>query len=947
MSDEWTGLVLLAAEITFAVLFLRALLGYLRRRDPLQGDVTLVFGPCTLAFGADVLWQTIGSRPAWTGALTAIPLMAQPYLTMRLAGRLRHVSRALIGATLAGYVALAVPLAVLPRPLPPGLIGVAVVYFLAAEISAAALLFGKARMRTGTNRVRLMTAAGATLVFGVMVMLIGAAPDGDSPARAVSRILALASGLGYLLAFVPPDWLRRLSSASAAQSITRRLLHGPADSPEQVWQTYAEIMRVQTGADAVAVLLPHHALPDGSLEQIGYAGPPLDVPDEPIQADLAALVRPGRPLRLREGDPALVRHFGAGLRADFVTVLPMPVPPDVTGWVLLLNRYRNLFSDDDLGLLAELGGQAGILAERQAVTVRERRLGSELSNSVEALTRANEAKSNFLANMSHELRTPLNAIIGFSDLMRLEEPEGDRRRVPADWVDHIHSSGRHLLGLINDILDLAKVEAGRMDLRVAPVRVDTAIEELLTTLAPLFAEKKLTVRTELTPVTALADRLRLRQVVENLLSNAIKFTPAEGTVTIATGAADDQVTITVTDTGVGIAADDAERVFEEFQQVGDPDRRQAGTGLGLALTRRMVQAQRGEITLRSAPGQGSCFTVRLPDAPVAQPTAAGATNSPYVLLIEDDPHSAELMQTQLNNAGYRVEVAGTGESGLAVARAHRPDAIVLDVELPGISGWEVIRRLKTDAGLAAVPVFFASILDEAAAGLALGAHDYFVKPVDQPALLTALANAIATRPAPRVLVIDHDDAVRQAIEDGLRAGGADVVACADGRDGLARSRAESFDLIVCDMQSPSVDGFSLLAAIEQDPSGRHTPVLGLSAAALSDREPGDTAPLIATAMAGGVVAEAMAGGAGWDSLAPLLGRHPAAYHPGLPHHPAHPAARRTTSGAHPAAGSIPLALPLRGAVPGLPGRFSGTAHPPESALLTPATSGTAVPKENP
>jgi signal transduction histidine kinase/CheY-like chemotaxis protein len=913
MSVEWTRLVLLAAEITFAVLFLRALLGYLRRRDPLQGDLTLVFGPCALVFAVDLAWRTIGDRPAWTGALTAVPLMAQPYLTLRLAARLRDVPRALTAGTLLGYLALAVPLAVLPRPLPLGLIGAEVVYFLTAEVIVAVLLFGKARTRTGTNRVRLMTAAAATLTFGVMIMLIGASTTGSQEVRAASRMMALASGLGYLIAFVPPRWLRRLASASAAQSITERLLATPADSPEQVWQTYAEIMRVQTGADAVAVLLPRA---DGALEQIGYAGPPLDLPDEPVLADPAALIRPGRPARLRESDPALLRHFGDGLRDDFVTVLRMPVPPDIEGRVLLFNRHRNLFSDDDLSLLAELGGQAGILAERQAVTVRERRLASELSRSVNALTKANEAKSNFLANMSHELRTPLNAIIGFSDLMRLEEPEGDRRRVPADWVDHIHSSGRHLLGLINDILDLAKVEAGRMDLRLAPVRVDTAIEELLTSLAPLFAEKRLTVMTELAETTALADRLRLRQIVENLLSNAIKFTPSEGTITVTTTGTETDVWVTVADTGVGIADQDAERVFEEFQQVGDPNRRHAGTGLGLALTRRLVEAHRGEITLASAPGQGSSFTVRLPAAPVARPSAAGAYNAPYVLLIEDDPHSAELMQTQLSNAGYRVEVAGTGESGLAVARAHKPDAIVLDVELPGISGWEVIRRLKADAALSGVPVFFASILDEAAAGLALGAHDYFIKPVDQPALLSALSNAIAARPAPRVLVIDHDDAVRQAIEDGLRAGGADVVACADGRDGLARSRAENFDLIVCDMQSPAADGFSLLAAIEQDPSGRHTPVLGLSAAALSERAPGDNAPLIATAMAGGVVAEAMAGGAGWDSLAPLLGHHPAAHHPAMPHHPAHPAARRTPGGAHPPA----TAIQLRSAVPARYGR---------------------------
>jgi signal transduction histidine kinase/CheY-like chemotaxis protein len=623
----------------------------------------------------------------------------------------------------------------------------------------------------------------------------------------------------------------------------------------------------------VAVLMPRA---DGQLTQAAYSGPPLPTPDELTGADLTALIRAGRPARLREGGRAMVAHYGDDLGDDFVTALSMPVPPDVEGAVLLFSRHRTLFSDDDLRLLATLGGQAGILAERQAVTAAQRRLAAELSESVDALTRANQAKSAFLANMSHELRTPLNAIIGFSDLMRMEEPDGDRRRVPAEWVEHIHTSGRHLLGLINDILDLAKVEAGRLELRVAPLRVDTALTELLTGLAPLFSTKRLTVHTELPPATALADRVRFRQITENLLSNAIKFTEEGGSVTVAVRPAGDCVYVSVADTGVGIDPADHPRVFEEFQQVGDPDRQRAGTGLGLALTKRLVEAHDGEITLTSAPGEGSTFTVSLPAAPVVR-SVPESGDLPRVLLIEDDPHSAELMRAQLGSAGYRVDVAGDGSTGLATAAASPPDAIVLDVALPDIDGWEVLRRIKADARLAGIPVFFATIVDDPQAGLALGANDYFVKPVDPARLLSALANAIASRSSPRVLVVDHDDAVRHAIEEGLRAGGADVVACADGREGLALSRTGGFDLIVCDMQSPEVDGFSLLAAIEQDPTTRQTPVLGLSAAALT---PGDPAPLVATAMAGGVVAEAMSGGPGWESLAPLLGaRSPATHQP--------------------------------------------------------------------
>jgi CheY-like chemotaxis protein len=341
------------------------------------------------------------------------------------------------------------------------------------------------------------------------------------------------------------------------------------------------------------------------------------------------------------------------------------------------------------------------------------------------------------------------------------------------------------------------------------------------------------------------------------------------------------VTVVVTDDGVGIAPGDHERVFEEFQQVGDDEGRRGGTGLGLALTRRLVEAHDGDITLVSELGKGSSFTVRLPAAPVIRATSVAVTDpgqgqhSARVLLIEDDPQAAELLRTQMSGAGYRVDVAETGENGLLAAGSHPPDAIVLDVSLPGIDGWEVIRQLKADPQLAEIPVFFVTIIDDRAAGLALGASDFFVKPADQGALLGALARNVAHRPMPRVLVVDHDDEVRQAIEDGLRAGGADVVACATGRDGLKLSRTGGFDLIVCDMQSPAEDGFSLLAAIEQDPATRRTPVLGLSATAGGHLASGDAAPLVATAMAGGVVAEAMAGGAGWETLAPLLGTRPA------------------------------------------------------------------------
>ena len=869
MGNDWSIIILRVAEATFAALFLRALLRYLRRRDPLQRDITWVFAPPSVLFLLDIGNMLPGQLPSGLGQIAQALLLAQPYLTIRLAARLREVPRLLQHGVLLLTLFLDGSLIFVDLPLPREVIFPTIALFLIGEGIAAGLLLGKARTRTGANKARLTIAAAATAAYGGMIVLLGISSQlpGNQGVAVGSRLLALVSGLGYLAAFVPPKWLQRGFSAVAAQSVTERLLRAPVDSPEQVWQIYAEIMRVQTGADAVAVLMPS---PDGQLATTGYSGPANENPEALDGVDLTALIRAEQPARLREGDPALVAHYGDDLGDDFVTVLSMPVPPDAEGAVLLFNQHRSLFSDDDLRLLAALGGQAGFLSERQAVTAAQRRMADELSASVDALTRASQAKSSFLANMSHELRTPLNAIIGFSDLMRLEEPDGDRRRVPAEWVEHIHTSGRHLLGLINDILDLAKVEAGGLDLRLGPLRADTAVSELLNGLSPLIATKRLTVVSHLTEATALADRVRFRQIVENLLSNAIKFTPEDGTLTVSVAADLDYVTVTVQDTGVGIAMADHARVFEEFQQAGDDEGRRGGTGLGLALTKRLVEAHEGDITLVSAPGQGSSFAVRLPLAPVIRDVAGADTDGPRVLLIEDDPQSAELLRTQMNAAGYRVDVAPSGEAGLAYAGSHPPDAIVLDVALPGIDGFEVIRHLKADNRLTGIPVFFVTIIDDRPAGLALGAADYFVKPVDQAALLGSLARATATKATvPRVLVVDHDDEIRKAIEDGLRAGGADVVACADGKDGLQRSREGSFDLIVCDMQPDDVDGFSLLAAIEQDPATRHTPVLGLTQTAGAD--PGDAAPLVATAMAGGVVAEAMAGGAGWETLAPLLG----------------------------------------------------------------------------
>jgi CheY-like chemotaxis protein/two-component sensor histidine kinase len=416
--------------------------------------------------------------------------------------------------------------------------------------------------------------------------------------------------------------------------------------------------------------------------------------------------------------------------------------------------------------------------------------------------------------------------------------------VPAEWVDHVHSSGRHLLGLINDILDLAKVEAGRLELNHESISLDTAVGEIITTLRPLTDRKGLQVYLDVPPTAAVrADPLRLRQILDNLLSNAIKFTPDGGLIAITVSPAAGSVAITVADSGIGIAAEDQERVFEEFQQLGPAAQRKAGTGLGLALTRRLVEAHGGSIGLESAPGEGSRFTVRLPAADVPKPEAAEEpaplAGRGRVLVIDDDARAAELLDAYLTGAGYQVRTASSGEAGLTEAGAWRPDAILLDVVMPGLDGWDVIRRLKRDEALRTIPVFFATIVDDRRAGLALGAADFFVKPVDHDALLAQLARHVAPVPAQEpasVLVVDRDDTTRAVVERQLTDAGITVVTCDDGAEGLRLSRDRRFDLIICDLQMPDVDGFALLAGLDQEPSTHGIPVLALTAPDLSDAD---------------------------------------------------------------------------------------------------------------
>ncbi len=641
----------------------------------------------------------------------------------------------------------------------------------------------------------------------------------------LSRGVALAAAVGYVLAFLPPAWLRRMWSGYAAYAASRELLYNTGvQAPQAVWYQYAAAVRRLSGADQVVVLAAAVDEPGLELAVAGmepWGGQPL------TEADLRAVLAAPQPVTVGHGQRLSIaecyaRHCGG----RYVRAIAVPLPSNQTAALLFINRYRSLFAEDDARLLADLGGQVAIVAERNHLTTR-------LEESVAALAAASQAKTDFLASMSHELRTPLNAIIGFSDLMQSEPQQDGSHLVPAEWVHTVLTSGQHLLRLINDILDIAKVEAGRLDLNRQDLALSAAVVDITAALRPLADRKNLRLDVSVPGVTVSADPIRLRQILDNLLSNAIKFTPEGGGVTVEAHRDGDGLLLSVRDTGPGIAQADQERIFDEFWQTGDPAARAGGTGLGLALTRRLVQAHGGEIRVESAPGEGTALRVWLPgpvnDLPLPDVAAAPGRG---LLIIEDDPHAVQLLRTYLEPAGYTISDAATGSAGLAAARTHRPDAILLDLHLPDMDGWQVLHSIRADPALREIPVFIVSVIDERRAGQAVGAADYFIKPINRSRLLARLAEHViadATARAPRVLLIDGDPHWLTLVAADLQGVGAHVTAVNDPARALELARSQTFDLVVTDMAMPTVNDCDLVASLCDQPAAVDVPVLVITA----------------------------------------------------------------------------------------------------------------------
>jgi signal transduction histidine kinase/CheY-like chemotaxis protein len=479
------------------------------------------------------------------------------------------------------------------------------------------------------------------------------------------------------------------------------------------------------------------------------------------------------------------------------------------------------------------------------------RMSAELGRLYHQLEAASRHKSEFLASMSHELRTPLNAIIGFSEVL-LERLFGELTAKQEEYLRDILDSGRHLLSLINDILDLSKVEAGRIELELGHFSLPETLENGLTMVRERASRHGIALSLDVDPTLEViaADERKVKQVVFNLLSNAVKFTPNGGQVGITAAQEDDGVRITVWDTGIGIAPEDQERIFEAFQQVGARYAEQReGTGLGLALAKRFVALHGGRLAVESAVGQGSRFTFTLPvrtarpvEATVeaAHSTDAGTERDrPLVLVVEDDPPAAELLRLYLEGSGCDVAVAGDGEEGWAQACQLHPTLITLDLLLPKVDGWDLLVRLKGEPKTQQIPVVIVSFMDQRGQGFALGAADYLVKPVSREELVSALQRVgLKRRPqeAVTILAIDDDPMALELMDVILSGEGFQVLKASSGEEGLAAVRLERPALIILDLLMPEVDGFAVVERLRADPATAAIPIVILTSQQLSADE---------------------------------------------------------------------------------------------------------------
>jgi signal transduction histidine kinase/CheY-like chemotaxis protein len=803
--------------IAFFLLGVATVVVWLRHRDRSLLFLGLAIVLLSLVSLLGRITAVLNVHPPLIGELSLVGFMASGYALLLYRNSMIPLKRGwhvtalvTIAATTAAYEAAQALSA--PKSVLTWAVGVLVLAWSATVLEPIVRFWLVARRLPAVQAWRLRT---LSLGFaGLVAILLFAVAAGTASANPLVEVLIQVVVLAIIpllyVSFSPPAWLRREWRASEEEGLQ-------------------DFMQDLLTVDGNAGLLASRAL-DWSMRIVGGAAAgAFDASGRPRAArglDPVEL----EALRVHLADlPDGVSRFGLSGIARTLIVLPLGRSADADKVVVLSGPFTPAFGGDELSRVQQF--LSGVAAALDRV-----RLIAELQETNRHLQEANRHKSIFLANMSHELRTPLNAIIGFSEL--LIEPGNGHFDTPTQhrFLNQIHASGKHLLGLINDILDLSKVEAGQMELRLQTIPVEQVVDQVLSTIEPLAGQKQIRMRADVASAgDVLADAGKLKQMLLNLASNAIKFTPDGGEVTITAARLDSAVEISVADTGIGISGADQAHLFEEFHQIDPgPGRHQQGTGLGLALTRRFAMLHGGEVRVSSQLGKGSVFTLHLPNRlplPVEPtPTKVQDMSRPLVLVVEDDPAAAELLARQLDGAGFRTQAARTGTEAITMARELQPAAITLDILLPELDGWEVMTRLKRDQATSDIPVVVVSVIDNPELGIALGAMDYFVKPIEGKELVKRL-NRFNFRHSngTKILVVDDEAANREWLRNILEPAGFAVIQAAGGREAIVLAKSHRPDLVLLDLMMPDVSGFDVVKALRADPVTQRTPIMILTA----------------------------------------------------------------------------------------------------------------------